>query len=140
MRTMYYSIAATSIIALAAGMARAQSAEDAFGTWRHPENGSYVEMYKCGDGLCAKIIKVTDGQKADDKNPDAAKRKRAVLGLQIMSDAKKTATAQWQGALYNRTDGGTYAGTLTVKTKDTIDLQGCTAAIFCKTVTWTRVK
>jgi uncharacterized protein (DUF2147 family) len=140
MRTIYYGIAATSIIALAAGMARAQSAEDAFGVWRHPENGSHVEMYKCGTGLCAKIVKVTDGQKTDDKNPDAAKRNRPVIGLQIMTNAKQTASAQWQGALYNRADGGTYSGTLTVKTKDAIDLQGCTAAIFCKTVTWTRVK
>lgn len=127
-------------LAVSAGAASAQTAEDAFGTWRHPENGSHVEIYKCGGGLCAKIVKVTDGQKADDKNSDPAKRKRPVIGLVIMQGAKKTAATKWSGSLYNRADGGTYAGTITVKSKDQIDLAGCTAVILCKTVTWTRVK
>jgi len=139
-KNLNYAIIAGSLIAVAAGMAKAQSADDAFGVWRHPDNGSNVEMYKCGDGLCAKIVRTTDGQKKDEKNPDTAKRNRPIIGLQIMTGAKKVTANQWKGALYNRECGGTYTGTLTVKTKDTIDLQGCTAAIFGKTVTWTRVK
>ncbi|MCL4768353.1 MAG: DUF2147 domain-containing protein [Hyphomicrobiaceae bacterium] len=140
MRTLYYAFAATGMIALAAGVAKAQTAEDAFGVWRHPENGSHVEMTKCGDGLCARIVKVVDDQKKDDKNPDASKRNRPIVGLVIMSGAKKVAPDRWKGSLYNRADGGTYTGTLTVKSKDAIDLQGCTAVVFCKTVTWNRVK
>lgn len=120
--------------------ALAQSADDAFGVWRHPENGSHVEIYKCGDGLCAKIAKVTDGQKTDDKNPDAAKRARPIVGLVIMQSAKKSGDNAWSGSLYNRADGGTYAGKITVKSKDQIDLSGCTAVVLCKTVTWSRVK
>lgn len=122
------------------GVSSAQTAEDAFGVWRHPENGSHVEMYKCGGGLCAKIVKVVDAQKTDDKNPDAARRSRPVVGLVIMSGAKKTAANSWAGSIYNRADGGTYSGTITVKSKDALDLAGCTAIILCKTLTWTRVK
>ena len=67
---------ATSLLglSLACGQARAQSAEDAVGRWLNPENGSNIEFYRCGDGLCAKLTKVTDGQATDDKNPDPAKR------------------------------------------------------------------
>lgn len=122
------------------GVPSARTAEDAFGVWRHPENGSHVEMYKCGGGLCAKIVKVVDAQKTDDKNPDAARRSRPVVGLVIMSGAKKTAANSWAGSIYNRADGGTYSGTITVKSKDALDLAGCTAIILCKTLTWTRVK
>lgn len=118
----------------------AQSAQDAFGTWQHPENGSHVEMYKCGEGLCAKITKVTDGQKTDDKNPDASKRDRPIVGLVIMSGAKKKGDNGWTGTLYNRADGASYSGTITVKGKDALDLTGCTAMILCKTATWKRVK
>jgi uncharacterized protein (DUF2147 family) len=132
-------IAMAAIIALPVP-AFAQSADDAFGIWRHPENGSHVEMYKCGQDLCAKIVKVVDAQKADDKNPDAAKRNRPIVGLVIMQGAKKTGTASWAGNLYNRADGGTYSGTVTVKSKDALDLAGCTAVVLCKTLTWTRVK
>ena len=120
-------------------MALAQTADDAFGVWKHPENGSHVEMYKCGDGLCAKIVKVADGQKTDDKNPDAGKRGRPIVGLVIMQGAKRSGDKGWSGSLYNRADGGTYAGKITVKSKDQIDLSGCTAVVLCKTVTWSRV-
>jgi uncharacterized protein (DUF2147 family) len=130
-------IAATVVLP---GMSPAQTAEDAFGTWRHPENGSHVEMYKCGENLCARIVKVVDAQKTDDKNPDAARRNRSLVGLVIMSGAKKTAANSWAGSIYNRADGGTYSGTVTVKSKDALDLAGCTAVILCKTLTWTRVK
>jgi uncharacterized protein (DUF2147 family) len=139
MRTLVYGVTAASLIGLAATMATAQTAEDAFGIWKHPENGSHVDIYKCGEGLCAKIAKVVDGQKTDDKNPDAAKKSRPIVGLVIMSGAKKTGANEWKGQLYNRADGGTYSGTLVVKSKNAIDLSGCTAAIFCKTTTWTRV-
>ena len=120
--------------------ALAQTADDAFGIWRHPENGSHVEMYRCGADLCAKIIKVIDAQKTDDKNPDAAKRSRPTVGLLIMENAKKTGTASWVGNLYNRADGKAYSGTITVRSKDALDLAGCVAVVICKTLTWTRAK
>ena len=66
-----------------AAAAYAQTAEDAFGVWENPENKSHTEFYKCGDNVCAKIVKVADGQKTDDKNPDPAKRSRPIVGLVI---------------------------------------------------------
>lgn len=133
-------MAATFGLVAGAASATAQTAQDAFGTWQHPENGSHVEMYKCGEGLCAKITKVADGQKADDKNPDVSKRGRPIVGLVIMTGAKKKGENAWNGSLYNRADGATYAGTITVKSKDMLDLTGCTALILCKTASWKRVK
>ena len=139
MRTIVYGVTAAALIGLAASIAKAQTAEDAFGVWEHPENKSHVQIYKCGQGLCAKIVKVVDGQKTDDKNPKPELKSRPIVGLVIMEGAQKTGPNQWQGSLYNRADGGTYSGTITVKSKNALDLQGCTVAIFCKTVTWTRV-
>jgi uncharacterized protein (DUF2147 family) len=139
MRNSVMTATAIATAFLMSGAAQAQTAEDAFGTWQHPENKSHVEMYKCGDGICGKIVKVVDGQKTDDKNPKAELRGRSVVGLSILN-AKKTGANQWKGTIYNRADGGSYAGTLTVSSKNAIDLQGCTAVVLCKTVTWTRVK
>ena len=126
-------------LAMASGRASAQSADDAFGVWLNPENQSNVEFYRCGDGLCAKITKVSDGQKTDDKNPDAAKRNRPIVGLVIMEGAKKSGENKWSGTLYNRADGKSYSGTITVKSKSTLDLSGCVALVVCRTTTWTRV-
>jgi uncharacterized protein (DUF2147 family) len=133
-------IAGIAALALIATPALAQTAEDAIGVWENPENKSHTEFYKCGDGVCGKIVKVVDGQKTDDKNPDPAKQKRAIVGLVIMQGAKKTGANKWSGTLYNRADGKEYSGTVTVKSKTELDLSGCVAAVFCKTTTFKRVK
>ena len=132
--------AALLALSLASAPAAAQAAEDAFGVWLNPENQSNVEIYKCGDGLCAKITKVVDGQKTDDKNPDAAKRNRPIVGLVIMEGAKKSGANKWSGTLYNRADGKSYSGTVTVKDKNALDLSGCVAVVLCRTTIWTRIK
>jgi uncharacterized protein (DUF2147 family) len=121
------------------GPASAQTAEDALGVWRNPENQSHTEFYKCGAGICGKIVKVVDGQKTDDKNPDPAKRNRPIVGLLIMQGATKSSPNSWSGTLYNRADGKSYSGTLTVKSKNAIELSGCVALLFCKTTTFSRV-
>jgi len=136
------SIATAAVLlglAMASARASAQAAEDAFGVWLNPENQSNVEFYRCGEGLCAKVTKVSDGQKTDDKNPDAAKRNRPIVGLVIMEGAKKSGDNKWSGTLYNRADGKSYSGTITVKSKSTLDLSGCVALVVCRTTTWTRV-
>ena len=139
-RILRAASAGVLVLALACGPASAQSADDAFGLWLNPENGSNIEFYKCGgEGLCAKVTKVTDGQKTDDKNPDPAKRRQPIVGLVIMENAKKSG-AKWSGTLYTRENGKSYSGTITVKSKDAVDLSGCVAAVLCKTVTWTRIK
>jgi uncharacterized protein (DUF2147 family) len=134
------TVAGTLLLGLSmGGPALAQTAEDAFGVWLNPENQSNVEFYRCGKGLCAKITKVSDGQKTDDKNPDVAKRNRAIVGLVIMEGAKKSGANAWSGTLYNRADGKSYSGTVTVKAKNSLDLSGCVALVVCRTTTWTRV-
>jgi uncharacterized protein (DUF2147 family) len=125
---------------VAAGVAQAQTAEDAFGTWRHPENGSLISVYQCGGGLCAKVTKVADPNRKDDKNPDPKLRTRPVVGVVIMSGAKKSGANSWSGKLYNTQDGETYNGTVTVVNKNTLKLEGCVlGGIICQGPTWTRV-
>lgn len=138
MTRLMSAMAATAALFLFSTPTMAQSADDAFGTWRHPENGSHVRMSKCGARLCGTIVKITDGQTKDDNNPDAGKRNRPIVGLLILS-AKKSGANTWSGSLYNRADGKTYSGTVTVNSKSSMDLSGCSAGIFCKTTTWSRV-
>jgi uncharacterized protein (DUF2147 family) len=137
---MRRTLAAIGAAFAVAAAASAQTADDALGVWENPENHSHTEFYKCGDTVCGRIVRVVDGQKTDDKNPDPAKRSRPVVGLVIMQGAKRSGPLSWAGRLYNRADGKTYAGTLTVKSRDAVQLSGCVAAIFCKTVTFTRVR
>ena len=140
MRTLLLSLLVAGAAGLAGGAARAQSAEDAFGTWRHPDNGSNISVYQCGAGLCAKVVKVADPSRKDEKNPDAKLRTRPVVGVVIMSGAKKTGDKTWAGKLYNTQDGETYNGTVTVVSKNTLKLEGCVlGGLVCQGPTWSRV-
>lgn len=124
-----------------AGHAQAQSAEDAFGVWLHPDNGSHIRISKCGGGLCATIVKVKDPSRTDEKNPDPKLRSRKVQGLTIMRGAKKTGDKTWSGKLYNTTDGETYNGTVTVVSKDKLKLEGCVlGGLICQGPTWSRIR
>ena len=120
--------------------ARAPPQIAAAGIWENPENKSQIEIYACGEDLCGKIVKITDAQSADGRNPKAELRSRPIIGLVVISAAKRTAAGQWKGGLYNRTDGLTYSGTLALKSPSALDVQGCSAGGHCRTVTWTRVK
>ncbi|HKJ62684.1 MAG TPA: DUF2147 domain-containing protein [Hyphomicrobiales bacterium] len=140
MKMVRLILAAAFVSALAIAPAMAQKAEDAFGVWEHPDNGSHIRISKCGGGLCAKIIKVEDPSRTDVKNPNPAKRKRPIVGITIMSGAKKSGEATWSGKLYNTLDGETYNGTVTVLSKKKLKLQGCVlGGLICQGPTWTRV-
>ena len=133
--------AAILVSVLASLPAVAQKAEDAFGVWKHPDNGSHIQISKCGGGLCAKIIKVRDPSRTDVKNPDPAQRKRSIMGITIVNGAEKSGDATWSGNIYNTQDGQTYGGVLTVLSKDKLKLEGCVLdGLICQGPTWSRIK
>jgi uncharacterized protein (DUF2147 family) len=141
MRIAKIALVSAALLAFEAGQGWAQTAEDAFGTWEHPDNGSHIKVSPCGGGLCATIVSVRDPSRVDDKNPDPKLRKRPVKGITIMNGAKKTGNNTWSGKLYNTTDGQTYNGTVTVVDKNHLKLQGCVlGGMICQGPTWTRVQ
>lgn len=141
MRFVMTALMSAGLLVLGVGQSWAQKAEDAFGVWEHPDNGSHIRISKCGAGLCATIVKVKDPARTDVNNPDPAKRKRPVKGVTIMSGGKKTGAKTWSGKLYNTQDGQTYNGTLTVVDKNHLKLQGCVlGGLICQGPTWSRIK
>jgi uncharacterized protein (DUF2147 family) len=141
MRIAKIALVSAGLLICGAGQGWAQTAEDAFGVWEHPDNGSHIKIAKCGGGLCATIVSVKDNSRVDDKNPDPKLRKRPIKGITIMSGGKKTGKATWSGKLYNTQDGQTYNGTVTVVDKNHLKLQGCVlGGIICQGPTWTRVQ
>jgi uncharacterized protein (DUF2147 family) len=141
MKIVKAALIGAGLLVFGTGQSLAQKAEDAFGVWVHPENGSHIRVAKCGSGLCATIVKVKDPSRTDVKNPDPAKRKRPIKGITLMSGAKKTGDKTWSGKLYNTQDGETYNGTLTVVDKSHLKLQGCVlGGLICQGPTWTRAQ
>ena len=128
----------------AASAARAQTADDIFGMWVNPANGGHIEMAKCEDTMCAKIVSIPnndppDGPKTDKHNPDETKHNQPIVGLAIMDKAYKAGEKAWKGSMYNPEDGKTYDVTLTTKSATEVDVKGCVMTVLCRTQTWTRL-
>lgn len=93
------------------------------------EFGTSFTFSLCGEGtdLCG-LLNTLEGESATEEN-------LAFVGKQVMQ-ATQTAANEWKGAL---TAGGISAdATVTQTSPDTIDIQGCRAAILCQTLTYTR--
>jgi uncharacterized protein (DUF2147 family) len=131
--------AAFAILGLAA--VTPASAGDPRGNWLTESGRAKVAIVNCGGvGLKEPNDPATGKPKTDTNNPDAAKRARPMIGVQIVIDMKPDTTAdKWKGEVYNAEDGKTYSGSITLVNATTLNLQGCVlGGLICKTQTWTR--
>jgi uncharacterized protein (DUF2147 family) len=141
MRTLILALAFAAALAPQAGAAPAVTADDIYGRWRLPANGSIIEMYKCGARLCCKVVSVSDRRRRDDHNPNPALRKRPLVGVMLMTSGRRSGSRSFVGDVYSTLDGQTYRGTLNVVGKNQITLVGCTPIIpICEAITFMRVK
>ena len=137
-------IAVTSAL-LAAAPALAQGMAEPSGVWLTQAGDARVKISKCGGGICGVIVGLkepidpaTGKPQVDDKNPNPALKKRAMIGLPLFSGMQPVAAHKWSGQIYNADDGGTYASSISVAGPDTLRVEGCVGAL-CGGETWTRV-
>ena len=122
-------------------------AADPIGNWLTESGSATVRIANCGAELCGAIVALkepndaaTGRPKMDKNNPDAAKRSRPLVGVQIVFGMKPSGTGnKWSGQVYNAEDGKTYSGSITLQDAHTLKLEGCVlGGLFCKAQTWTR--
>lgn len=125
-------LAGTSALALGA---------DAKGVWERPDGASKIRISACGAALCGDLVWLREPRK-DDRNPDASKKSRPLLGIQIVQSMKATGKDnQWKGKVYNAEDGKTYTGFIELTSPDRLKLEGCVmGGLICKGETWHRTR
>ncbi len=125
-----------------AGIGQARAAEDPAGYWATEKNESQIHITHCGEKLCGNIFWMKEPNdakgalKLDKENEDEVKRKRPLLGLQLIN--MKPEDDYWKGSVYNPTNGKTYDATLKILSKTQVELKGCVAYILCGGQKWTR--
>jgi hypothetical protein len=99
------------------------------GVWRD-EYGTTLKISLCGDGtqLCAVLLDV-QGESRTEAN-------LAYVNQQVLQ-ADMTAPNKWQGTVVF--DGKEAHSTITQVAADTIEIEGCRAAILCQTLAFNRV-
>ena len=135
----------TVLIAAALGaLATPAFAADVTGLWATPGNGGQVEIARCGNSLCGKLVTSNNIKSnpalKDTKNKDESQRGRTLKNLQMLYDFTGGPTKWTGGKVYNPEDGGTYSGTIEMLSDNELKLKGCIVAPLCKTQKWTRLK
>jgi uncharacterized protein (DUF2147 family) len=137
---MWRRLALAAVFGLCAATAAAAGPE---GLWSTPVHHGVVEVYDCGDAICARIVTSDrlklDPTETDVKNKDPALRNRPLKGLTVMWDFKGGPLEWKDGHAYDPADGGTYHGSLKLADPDTIRLTGCIIFPLCQTQSWTRI-
>ena len=110
---------------------------DLLGLWKTAGGDSKLELFKCGEKICGKIVwlKVPnyidskDGPvgkiKIDRKNPSPALRNRPILGLQVMKGLTFKRDKQWGGGIcYDPETGKSYKCKMKLAAPDRLELRG----------------
>ncbi len=136
--------AALAFSAAALAVSAPAFAQDVTGLWLTQTKGGQVEISRCGNSLCGKLVTSellqNDPTLKDEKNKDASLRGRPLKNMQMLYGFTGGPTKWTDGKVYNAADGGTYSGTITMTSPNSLKLKGCIMAPLCKTETWTRIK
>ena len=143
----------TSVLLICVAAAQASDSDMILGIWDDEEKDARIEIFRCGDKYCGKIIWIkepvyeanedavrTGMPRTDDNNPNTLFRNRPIVGLLIMSGFNYAGRYQWAGGtVYDPKSGSTYRGKMTLVSKDRLDLRGYVLfSFFGRTSGWTR--
>jgi uncharacterized protein (DUF2147 family) len=141
------SVLVASVVLLLAGIIHGQEpgADAILGNWLTDEGKAIVEMYRCANRYCGKIIwlkepHTEDGtNKLDTKNPDPSKRNRTLIGLDIVWDFKYGGGGSWvDGRIYDPDNGKTYSCKMKLQTNQ-LKVRGYIGfSLIGRTTIWTR--
>ncbi len=138
---------------LAYGTALATGGDDILGIWNNQEKDAKIEIFKCGEQYCGKIVSLKEPDypadskegtpgtlKLDHHNPDPALRSRPIIGLQIVNGFVYAGGNLWKdGTVYDPKKGKTYSGKMTLKSPTQLNLRGFIGiSLIGRTAIWTR--
>jgi uncharacterized protein (DUF2147 family) len=142
-----------ALFAVIPSTVRAAQADDILGTWLNGEKDARIEITKCGERYCGKVVwlqepNYAEGSKdgvpgtpmRDHHNPAPALRKTPIIGLEIVHDFRFAGDNLWKdGTVYDPKNGKTYKGKMTLVSPARLDLRGYIGiSLIGRTTTWTR--
>ena len=140
MRLFPALFAATALLASAG----AAHAAEVTGLWATDSDNGRVQIYRCGEAICGKLIDADQIRANPDQNDQYNKRKaersRKVKGLVLFS-GYTGGPSEWKGGeIYDPKSGDTGRnGKIKLVSDNALEVKGCLGPI-CRTKHWTRVK
>jgi len=124
---------------------QSEKADDILGIWLTGSKKGKVEIYKCGDRYCGKIIWLKDPfyengtEKRDKNNPDESKRKNRIIGSNILIGFEYDGDKEWDdGQIYDPDEGKTYSCVIKMQdNNEVLDVRGYIGfSLFGRTEEW----
>ena len=140
MRLLPALFAASATLAFAG----AASAADVTGLWATDSDNGRVQIYRCGEGICGKLVDAdqirANPDQTDHYNKRKSERSRKVKGLVLFS-GYTGGPKEWKGGeIYDPKSGDTGRnGKIKLVSDNALEVKGCLGPI-CRTKHWTRVK
>lgn len=131
----------------------AANADDVLGAWLNEEKDAKIEIFRCGEKYCGKIVWLKEPDypegskdgvpgtpKTDHHHPDPALRQTPIIGLQIVHDFVFAGDSIWkEGRVYDPKNGKTYKGKMTLVSPRELRLRGFIGiSLIGRNTTWTR--
>lgn len=111
------------------------------GDWLVGDGNATVRIRKCGSAFCGTIVWTRSAPGRDYKNPDPSKRRRSVIGIEVLSNMRTSGANSWTGTSYNAEDGQTYATQMTLQGDRSLHIRGCVPnGGICGSETWTKLR
>ncbi len=142
-------------ILLSGSVSLAAGPDAILGKWWNEKKDAQIEIYRCDSSVCGKIAYLKEPNypandekgmaglpKVDRENPEPAKKKNPIVGMNIISGFTYSGENLWEnGTIYNPEDGKLYRCKLTLENSDRLKLRGFIGiSLIGKTQYWTRVK
>ncbi len=125
--------------------ANAQGSTTPFGLWLTEKGDARIQVSRCGDGICGKVVwlkdpidSATGRPQTDDKNPNPTLAARPMIGVQLFIGMNPTGPDHWAGHIYNGDDGKVYDSKVALMGPTSLRVEGCVGA-FCGGETWTKL-
>jgi len=142
-RTLVAAMAVVSIAFTTVGAAKAETPE---GRWLTRDSGGVVEIYRCGNALCGRLLwfrmqSLHDNPQAlDIHNTTVGLRNRPLCGLVILWGFRPDGPDRWSGgSAYDPETGHTYSGNMTFEPDGRLSLRGYIGiSLFGRSEQWTR--
>ena len=112
------------------------------GVWNTGSEGGKVQIYRCGEALCGKIVDAArlrkDPDLRDVRNSNPKLRNRKLKGLVVLKNFTGGPTEWSGGPVYDpETGDGASSGKLKLRADGKLEVKGC-VMMFCRTKVWTR--
>lgn len=130
----------SAIVALSLLVAVPALAQEAAGEWLVSDRTAQIRVLSCGGALWGVVSWEQTPGGRDSHNPDGAKRDRPTLGIPILLNMAPSDPGKWEGEIYNAENGRTYDGSITLRSANTLHVEGCVMGFLCGGEDWTRTQ